>query len=508
MKRHIKKSSILVLVLLVFTGCSQKDGGTGKLKELTIVSADNNRGVSLDPAAEYQGSRNVQIGVGETLLKINEKTLEVEPYLAKSFEQVTPTSWKFELQDNIKFSNGKPLTGEAVAKSLSYTFASIVRVATMMDFDSVTAEGNTVTIQTKSEVITLPRILTDNSLFIFDVDASNNYEQGVVGTGPYVLETLDAQGNSTLLKNETYWQGEPGFDKVHTKFLFDPASITQAIQSGEIDHAIVQNTDVDLFENNKDFTVQKYENGRVYFLYINDQVAFTQDPKLREALMHTFDKKAYLSAIYGNKGEATDTIFPLWSDYSNASTKQLAFDLEKAKTILKDAGYVDTDGDGFVEKDGKKVVLQITTYASNGFDKLVQAIQGSLKEVGLDSEILVSEKIGPELEKGTFNIATYGYTTLTMGDVFNFMEPVFKTDGTANFNKFSNPKVDALLQELRHTAETQKRKEISIEMQKEIYPANEHAFLLHPSTYLVSRSSLKNVSTNQWNYSNFWKMTE
>ena len=83
--------------------------------------------------------------------------------------------------------------------------------------------------------------------------------------------------------------------------------------------------------------------------------------------------------------------------------------MEKAKQILQTAGYEDADGDGFLEKDGEKVFLNITCYPSNGFSVLSQALQASLKEIGIDSEIIVSDSIVADLDKGNFNIATYGY---------------------------------------------------------------------------------------------------
>jgi peptide/nickel transport system substrate-binding protein len=167
---------------------------------------------------------------------------------------------------------------------------------------------------------------------------------------------------------------------------------------------------------------------------------------------------------------------------------------------------VDTDGDGFIKKDGKKVSLKIMCYPSNGFVTLGEVLQASLLEIGIDSTIVVSDSIVADLKSGDFNISTYGYTTLTMGDCFNFLEPVFRTGGSSNFNHFSNEYVDDLLDKLKATSDVTARKRLAIEIQKYIYEENQHVFLLHIRTYKVIRSGVQNVTTALGDNFNLWKI--
>ncbi|MDD4428744.1 MAG: ABC transporter substrate-binding protein [Paludibacter sp.] len=514
MKKSIRKVFIsalcLFLCLASLTGCaSKKTGESNKPFELTIVSSNNTHGITLDPAIDYCGSRNGVIGVAETLFILDNETLELQGFLAKDYQQVDANTWVINIRDDVNFSNGNKLTAEAVKKSIEYTLAGIDRLATLLNVKSIEADSQTLTIKTNSTVAILPRILTDAGMIIFDTEGTDNYEKGVIGTGPYILESMDDEGNCELVRNDKYWQETPAAEKIHTKFIADNDAITTALQSGELDYANVPVSGVSLFENNADYQVTPYDTGRVYFLYINPGYTFTQDAALREALQYAFDRESYVDGIYDGRGKATTTIFPEWSGYSDTSVAaQPEYNIETAKKILQDTGYVDTNNDGFLEKDGKKVTLAITCYPNNSFKELSEAIQASLKEIGIDSQITVSESIVADLQEGNYNLGTYGYTTLNLGDCYNFLEPVFHTDASSNFIKFSDTKVDELINQLSAEPDTTKRKQLAIEMQKNIFESNNYVFLLHINSYTVARADLKNVETGIGNSFYLWKVTK
>jgi peptide/nickel transport system substrate-binding protein len=498
---------VLMAASIVLHGCGSADKERKGNGELTFVSANNTHGTSLDPAVDYCGSRNVHIGVCETLFKLNDDTLDVEPHLAGEYEHIDDCTWKITIRDGIYFSNGKLLTAEIAKAALEYELNGIARLSAMMDVASMDADGQALTIRTNVMVATLPRILTDVGTLIFDPAGTEDYSAGVIGTGPYILESTDDDGNCELVKNENYWQGVPGADRVHTKFIADASAVTLALQSGELDFASIQTPDISLFENNDDYEILDYETGRVYFLYLNlDQEYAAAQDSLRRALSRAFDRRSYLDAVYDGRGKVTTTIFPEWSGYSTPEVVQEDYDIDTAKQILRDAGFADSDGDGFIEKDGKKASLKIMCYPSNGFVTLGEVLQASLLEIGIDSSIVVSDSIVADLKSGDFDIATYGYTTLTMGDCFNFMEPVFRTGGSSNFNHFSNRNVDALLDELKATSDVETRKQLAIEMQKYIYAETRHVFLLHIRTYKVVRTGVQNVTTALGDNFNLWKI--
>ena len=485
----------LILAAGMLAGCGSKDTAKGG-EEVTLNYVAHGpltmTVFTSDPAVDYTGLINQCIGTCETLFVLDDTTKEVKPLLATEIKSVDDTTWEITIRDGVKFSNGKALNAEAVKSALEYILSVNTRLGTMANVASMEADGQTLTVHTNDVVAILPRILTEMNMLIFDTD-DDDYTDGLIGTGPYILEKMDADGNCDLVRNDDYWQGKPGAARVHTVAIQDEAARAKALQSGEIDWAQVSNTDLQLFENDENYEVRTRNDGRVFYLYLNPNYTFTQDDALREALQYAVDREAIVAGVYSGHGEATRSIFPSWSEFYTDEYLQPEYNVETAKKILTDAGYTDSDGDGFLEKDGEKVVLNITCYAPNNFPTLSEVLQSMLKEIGIDSTIVISEKIFDDLTSGNFNIGTYGYNTLTLGDSFNYMQPVFETDASSNFTKFSSSEVDAALSEMRVTSDPARRAELVRQMQKDIYASNERIYIMHILNNQVNVKGVQNL---------------
>ena len=470
------------------------EGGKDIEFTMSVGNSNTTSGFSFDPAVDYLSQKSVTTGIAETLFVLNDDTKAVEPHLATGYEQTDDLTWVITIRDGVTFSNGKALDAAACNSALEYIFANNTRLGTMADIASIEADGQILTLKTNGIVAIMPRILTEVNAIIFDTEASDDYSGGVIGTGPYILESVDGDGNCELVRNDNYWQGTPVAAKIHTKANLDAAAQTRALQSGELDWAGIQTSDLPLFENNPDYEVLTYNPGRVYYLYLNPGYTFTEDPAVREALTCAFDRDAILQGVYGGRGTVTTSIFPDFSEFYDSSLGQVDYNLEQAKKILADAGYEDNDNDGFIEKDGEKVHLNITCYSGNSFPVLSEVLQSMLKEIGIESDIVVSDAIVDDLNKGEYNIATYAYNTLTLGDCYNYLNPVFHTDGTSNFTGFSDPEVDAMLDEMKVTSDTAKRAELAKKIQEKVYEADQHLFLLHIQRYNVVRKGITGIT--------------
>ena len=493
------------------TSASGTSTGSGNPNaELYYTQSGHTQGTfTTDPAVAYQGANTFNLGITETLFNLDLETREVKPSLATEYKQVDDTTWEITIRDGVKFSNGKELTAEACKKALEYTFGanSALAIANVSSFE---ANGQTLTIKTDGISAILPRILTSSDCIIFDTEASSDYSKGLIGTGPYILQNMDAEGNCDMVRNDDYWQGTPGVAAIHAKTGIETAQLASALQSGEIDWAGVADSDLQLFENNPDYTIETRNASRVYYLYINPNYTFTEDNAVRDALQHAFDREAILEGVYKGHGSVTDCIFVPDSKFRAEQTKDTSYNVDEAKKILADAGYTDSNGDGIVEKDGQAVKLNITTYKANNFPNLCEALQNMLKEIGIDSEIVVSEQIMDELGKGEFNIATYGYNTETYGDCLNYLEPVYGEGGNSNFNKFNVPEVNDLLAKLKEETDESKRAEYAKEIQKYIYDANDHIYLMHVINSTVFRKGINNVTfgLGGMDMSQLWKITK
>ncbi|RKV75416.1 MAG: ABC transporter substrate-binding protein, partial [Streptococcus sp.] len=128
----------------------------------------------------------VRYGVGETLFKMDDK-LEVKPWLAEKIEAVSDLEWKITLKDKVTFQNGEKMTGEKVKASLERLIKTSERAASDMGIDSISAEGQTVTIKTKAVQPIMANLLAEPYSAIVDTTGKSASDKAPVGTGPYMV---------------------------------------------------------------------------------------------------------------------------------------------------------------------------------------------------------------------------------------------------------------------------------------------------------------------------------
>lgn len=462
--------------------------------ELTIVRNTNNTTTvfSVNPAIQYQGGASVDLGVCETLFVFNDDMSDVEGILATGYSlSEDKLTWTINIREGVTFSNGKPLDAAAVKACVEQCLSNFERFQTLLNVASIEADGMTLNITTNAVVPGLVSYLTDSAFLIYDVEENADLDHNIIGTGAYILESMDDDGNCEMVRNENYWRGMPIAERIHSKCGLDATAVSLALQSGEIDWGGINASDVGLFTDESQYkTVSTLSNGRVFYLYINPNFTFTEDPAVREALQYAFDREAILAGVYSGSGSVTNVIFPAYSAYYDNTYAQPDYDLAKAQQILADAGYADTDGDGILEKDGQKVHMNITCYSANSFPVLSEVMQSMLQDLGIESDIVVSDAIMDDLNAGKFNIGTYGYNTLTYGDCINYLDPVYRAGGNSNFTKFDNAVVNANMEALRTEPDIAARVKLVSEIQKEIYQSNNYIYLMHVISYTVRNSRI------------------
>ena len=195
--RKMKKISALFLAVCMGTGllagCSSGDtkkADTEKTAETgkkTFVFGDTtfnpeNEEPDVNPHNTYSGWACIRYGIGETLFKYSDN-MEIQPWLAKSYENVDELTWKITLQDNVKFTSGRAMDGQAVKECLEDLVKVHERAKGDLMIDTITAEGQTVTIKTTEPKPTLLNYLSDPYGCIVDVAAGVTEDGIVAGTG-------------------------------------------------------------------------------------------------------------------------------------------------------------------------------------------------------------------------------------------------------------------------------------------------------------------------------------
>lgn len=495
MKRLLSLLVILVLTILTLAGCgNSNDSSTKPGKHMGIGLFWF--GDSLDPANEWDGWTVQRIGAGETLVTVS-KDMKFEPQLADRWEVVNDTTWKFHIRDNVKFSNGNPVTAEAVKASLERSMEKNKRAKESAKIASMTANGQELTIVTTEPHGSLLATITEPVYIIVDVKAVDDIP---VTTGPYKVSKFEKNNSIEVERNDNYWDGKAALDTITFKNLEDNSKRAMALQSGELD--MIQNIDaanIALFKDTGKFTIHKAVGVRTLMLTLNLNEGPFQNPNLRKALSFALDREK-LASLIGPGASATGAPFPPTTNYGYDKLPKPVFDIAQAEALIQAAGYTTKNTDGYYIKDGKPLTLVFATYGT--LTPLYEAIQAELKNVGIKVDFKrVQSREDASMQGGTgFDMLENNYVSAATNDSLWFVQQMFASDGKGNKGKYSNPQVDTLIAQLAASFDVKERERLTFEIEQLVLQDNPDVFIAHPANILVSKNSVKNVLAHPLDY--------
>lgn len=513
MKKVLKRFglfSLLALMLSLIVACGgKKEEAKVENTPKEIVVGVTSFADTLEPTEQYFSWVITRYGVGENLVRFDEEG-QLQSALAESWEiSDDHLTWTFKIREGVKFSNGNPLTAEAVKSSLERTFAKTKRAEGYFKFETMEAEGQILKIKTATPTAVLAQSLADPLFLIVDttVNTDEFATKGPICTGPYKFTEFKAGEYSIVEKNENYWDGEPKLDKVTFKDINDQNTRALSLKSEEIDIAynLKVNNKAD-FEGQDNIEVQELKSLRTTYAFMN-QHGDLKDLALRQAIIRALDKKAYTENLLGGAATPGKAPIPPTLDFGfDKLVDENAYNPESSKEILAKAGYKDIDGDGFVEKpDGSKLDLTFVIYTSRAeLGIYAQAAQVNLKDVGIKVTLKpVSYETQLDLrDSGNFDLLIWNVLVANTGDPENYLYENWHSKSVSNKAGYSNPKVDMLLDELKGTFDKERRKEIAIEVQQLIMNDAATIFFGHETTYLFSNKRIEGLKMFPMDY--YW----
>ena len=481
-------------------GCSSNAKNT---EEMSVAWTSNAGEYNLDPTNNYMGWQGSYLGIYEQLFRID-GNFDPQPMLAESAEMVNDTTWKITLRDGVTFQNSDSMDAQAVKDCLNRTMEMNARAKKSLDIANMEADGNVLTVTTNSLNAAFKNELCEPVASIINVNCGAADEKPV-GTGPYKIDSVADNGDVELSSYDSYWQGNPTIKTVHAKYLTDDQSKVSALQSGEVSALMnVADDQLSALSDTSKYTLHQTNQARAHMLYFNMQSSIMQDDAVREAVSMCIDRDSYVSSIYNNSAEAAHAAFPDSSGYADGVTCD-GFDVEKAKQILADAGYADTDGDGILEKDGKKLSLKIVTYQANAaLPKDCEALSSQLSQIGIGSDIEVAEKIATRLGQSDWEIGTMAYSTLPTGNPYTYLSTVMGSTGASNYGHYSNAKVDALLDQLKKTSDEATQKQLVQQIQQIALDDHAYVYMVHTLVNDVTAADVQNLAMQgQYDWLNY-----
>ncbi len=459
--------TLLVCASLLSSGCTSSEGSEtaevaysntlvlGEMWEIETINTVSGDGGTLicEKAA-----------ITETLVGAN-PDFSLKPGIATSWEQLEENTWEFKLRDDVFFHDGSKMTAEEVKFSLENVIAENPRVASMLKIASMEAvDDYTLRIETSELNPILPGVLHYPDTAVISPSSFDEAGEYVkpVGTGPYKFESFDEQTRVlTVVKNENWWGGEVGLDRMVLKGIPDPNTRAMAIENGELDFTVdVPYSETDRINEVEEVNVEKYKTPRVYKLDVNLEHEPLDDVRVRQAMSYAIDRYEIAEHVLYNVGEPAAGPFLPSMVWANKDLQPYTRDLEKADELLTAAGWVDKDGDGIRDKDGKPLKFNLMTYSTRpGLPPMAQAMAAQLREAGIDVEPEVMEygAINDRRAEGIWDLYLAAYNIAMVPDPEYILSNWYMTGGPDNGPGYSNPRVDALITEARTIADLEER---------------------------------------------------
>lgn len=464
---------------------------------------------TLEPTTQYFSWVITRYGAGECLVRFDEEGNKV-PNLATGWTGSDDgLTWTFAIREGVKFSNGNDMTPELVKASLERTFELSNRVPEFFDLKSLEVDGQNLVFTLNRPNANMAGCLADPLFLIIDttVDNSNIEMAGPVCTGPYAFESFSPTDAAVMVKNEYYWGGEVPLDRVTIKCIDDQTTRSMALQTGEIDVAYnLKIENLYEFEGYPEYNVDSLQSLRSTYAFMNQNGALG-DLALRQALLRGLDKETYCAVLLEGGATPGKAPIPPTLDYGfDELNDENAYDPDGARAILAEAGYADVDGDGYVETpDGEKLELNFVFYTSRAeLGTYAQAAQANLKDIGINLKLTTVsyETLLDTRDSGQYDLLIWNVLVGNTGDPENYLRENWYSTSQNNTAGYSNPEVDALLDELAATFDADARRGIIIQIEQHIMDDAATVFFGYETTFLFSRTRVTGLTMYPMDY--YW----
>ena len=322
-----------------------------------------------------------------------------------------------------------------------------------------------------------------------------------VGMGPYKLKEWDTQEKIVLEANPDYFAGRPCISRFIMRIIPDPATMFLELKSSGIDWMGLSPVQYDRQTNYPDFQKRfkkyKYLSFSYTYLGYNLRHPLFRDRRVRQAIASAIDKEEIVRGVLLGYGiPATGPYKPdAW--FYNPHVKRWSGNPERARRLLAEAGWRDSDNDGWLDRDGKRFSFTVITNQGNeSRDKAAQIIQYRLRQVGIEMKIRTLEWtafINDFIDKRRFEAVILGWTLGQDPDIYDIWHSSKTTGKQLNFIGYKNPDLDRLLEEGRRTFDRAERKRIYFKVQEILAEDQPYTFLYVPMSLPVISSRFKGI---------------
>lgn len=461
----LRVCSLLSLSALLLTGChSRRDPNT-----LTFVIESSPTNLDLRQGTDAQSER-VGAVIYDALVRKDEH-FNLQPWLATSWERPDPLTWVFHLRANVRFHDGHAFGAEDVAYSMR----------SMIDGSLVTAKGGALasvsSIEVRDPLTVVVHMKKPDNALLFNlsdglfgvVERGAGKDEGLHpnGTGAYKFVSQVQDKEVIVERNPYYWGGAPSIQRI--RFAVAPDTITAALElkkgSGDIESNVLTLDMVHALSSQRNLRVEQGAGSLIIYANFNVNDPALRDKRVRQAIACAMDKQPLIDALWRGGAVPAETLLPVghWAAATVDEIPHYAHDIERAKLLLDEAGF---------RPDAQGIRLRFTLKTSTDETTrlLAQSLQQQLRAAGIEMSIRSTEfaTFYADITHGSFQM----YMLRWIGsnedpDIFRYAYATqsFPPKG-GNRGRYSNPRVDALIQAASIETDQATRRKEYVEVQR------------------------------------------
>lgn len=515
-KKYFISFIICILVVMSMLGCEKKSNVENSKdkqasQELVVAISSDTEINGLD-AAGYKGLMQAYPLIYDSLVEYGEKG-KIIPSLAESYKISSDgKTYTFYLKKGVKFSDGTPFDAKAVEFSIKrwankpqHSWLNVsknLKNIEIIDDYTIKLSFNAGYYRTLTE-LTYPRPLRIMSPTSVEPKGDPNGKfVKPIGTGPWKVEEYIKEKQTTFIKNDNYWGEKPKINKLVFKVIPDPQTRALALQSGEIDlsggqMATIPMESLNVLKKNSELKVLSTEGTTSYFLIFNDKNKMLNDKKVRKAINYATNKKDIVKNLFNKIGNPAKGLFQPTVPYvTKDNNKGYECNVQKAKKLLKEAGWKDSNGDDILDKDGKdmkiSLALQVEEYPE--WKPMCEVIQSDLAKVGIKVELKIFEKAAyyDELWKNkSCDLIVYR----TYSDAWNpygSLTSLFHTTDKGTSVAYASKDLDELIDSIPNAANDTERQKVYDEIFQLMYDEAVCVPIYYADEVFVTNTQVKN----------------
>lgn len=484
----------------------------------TIIVLTPNDTQTLDPAVNYDFSGGYfLVSCYEGLVKaVGSEKAEIVPSLAETWEiSDDGLTYTFHLRKDVKFQDGTPMNAEAV--KFSFERLLNLKMGAVANFSSIsTIEA--VDEQTVKFILSAPfssflsaltsmwgpMIVSPTAIKANEKDGDMGQAwlaENTAGTGPYKVEKWDRNQQLTLVRNTEYWGGwgENYLDKIIIRFVPETTTMRLMLEKGDADIAVgmSSNEDLDALAQTPGVVVEEFTAPSIREVRINTTKKPLDNVKVRQALAYSFDYDTAANGILGGHAVRMDSITAKGVDGYYKPSFMYTKDLEKAKTLLTEAGYPDGGFSlDYIWLSGLDVDRQIGEMWQA--DLLTLGIDLKIQEMPLNTwwEAQGNPETAPQMMMGQWGL---DYADSTSQSWVMYYSGNFPPAGS-NYFYYKNEAVDKLLEQARVEVDKFKRDELYQQAYEQIYTDSPEVWAVQTNERIAHRDNLVGYEYNMSYY--------